>query len=270
MHTFYKYGFFVLLATCLGLLSLLYISPHATTPIYKPEIENTPTRQTESATDPSDTAKPTFELFAPFKQLVHYQVISKISQLASTGGVKIKLPILESNGKRLSKSIPILFDLSPSETASINAAIERANELLTIERKKHATTQFLDDGTLQIDIASFPERGSEIYSELRSDFKKVLGQSNYALFTQLTESSIEDNFDYFGAEICSFNIRRVEDVEKTGHPIFSTTYVENRGEFKSTSSSRIIGAEYFEIGAIPVHRLVPTEELMNLPITKEP
>ncbi|MDQ8185075.1 hypothetical protein [Pelagicoccus sp. SDUM812002] len=273
MSAFYRFGFYaLLLSTAFLAYRFSTTTPPAAESPFTPN-EKTDAGENQSSISISGTLKANHaSILEPDKatEEMRQNLLAKLSELKSSRDVIIRLPIFDRVSKDLSRSVQSLFDLSPTEVAQLNQQIKATNLALHHEREARSTARLLEDGTLQVDIEPFPERGRQIYEAFTATFKDVIGESNFLTLTQIADSSFEKDFNYFGAEVASLNVKRVTNNPKTGLPVFIASYESDRGESSGSTSSTIVGTDYFTFAGPDIYRLLTAEALLSLPATEAP
>jgi RNA polymerase sigma factor (sigma-70 family) len=111
-----------------------------------------------------------------------------------------------------------LFALTPAETASVQAAYNKAKDRLAELALANATTRRTPDGKVVIDVKPF-EGGAAVYDEAMDAFGAALGPDRNAAFVQLIGPQIGDDLSQFGAEQRTLTLGR--SGEKDGQPTYS-------------------------------------------------
>ena len=109
----------------------------------------------------------------------------------------LSLPLFGGDG--LDPTFVALFDLSPSEAASLELATRRAkDQLLDLARQVAKVDVDRSHGKVTVDVPSMPGKGGQIYDQLLAVFGTALGPEKFQQFNALEGDVFDRSFDSFG------------------------------------------------------------------------
>ncbi len=112
------------------------------------------------------------------------------------------------------------FDLTPAETATLNAAVARAAQRIAELADLHASGKVdATTGKLIVEVAAFPDEGGHVYDELLGQFRSVLGPERFAYFGTLFGDSFDQNFEGFGTHRVRYEVEMKPMATSTGQPV---------------------------------------------------
>jgi RNA polymerase sigma factor (sigma-70 family) len=136
----------------------------------------------------------------------------------------------------LSKSFTTLFDLTPTETDTLQRAVNTARDKLTALEKDNAAVQEMPDGSLVINIKAYPQAGGAVYDDLMKSFSTTLGTERQKAFAALGASDLERSLGFVGAADRTLTITPVENGAK-----FDVREDHKTASESGSSSSTIVG-----------------------------
>ncbi len=112
------------------------------------------------------------------------------------------------------------FDLTPAETATLNAAVVRAAQRMAELADQHASGR-VDEATgkLIVDVPAYPEDGGHVFDELLGQFRAVLGPERFAYFDSLFGDNLERNYDGFGIHRVRYEVELKPMATFKGQPV---------------------------------------------------
>lgn len=112
------------------------------------------------------------------------------------------------------------FDLTPAETATLDAAVARAAKRMAELADLHASGKEDETtGKLIVDVAAFPDEGGRVYDELLGQFRLVLGPERFAYFGTLFGDSFDQSYDGFGTHRVRYEVELKPMATPKGQPI---------------------------------------------------
>lgn len=112
------------------------------------------------------------------------------------------------------------FDLTPAETATLNAAVARAAQRIAELSDLHASCKVDETkGRLVVDVPAFPDEGGRVYDELLGQFRSVLGPERFAYFGTLFGDSFDQSFDSFGTHRVRYEVELKPMATSAGQPV---------------------------------------------------
>jgi len=147
------------------------------------------------------------------------------------------------------------FDLTPAETATLNAAVARAAQRMAELSHLHASGKVDETtGKLIVDVAAFPEEGGRVYDELLGQFRSVLGPERFAYFGTFFGDNFDRSYDSFGLHRVRYEVELTPVTTLNGQPVhrIERSFVAGDG----TGSGR--GG-----GQLPLDRLVEYNPILK-------
>lgn len=134
------------------------------------------------------------------------------------------------------------FDLTPAETATLNAAVARAAQRMAELADQHASGR-VDEATrkLIVEVPAYPEDGGRVYDELLGQFRAVLGPERFTYFDPLFGDNLERNYDGFGIHRVRYEVELTPMATSKGQPVhrIERSFVMGDGTGTGRSNSQL-------------------------------
>jgi len=165
----------------------------------------------------------------------------------------LTLPLFGEDG--LDSTFVALFDLTPSEAASLELATHRAKDQL-LELARHVARVDVDrsHGKVTVDVPSVPGKGGQIYDQLLAAFGSVLGPEKFQQFNTLEGDAFDRSFGSFGVAMKKYEVTvRVDQRGQTWFDVRASSSEPNSSSTSNSAVSRQDLAKYFPllVGIVP-------------------
>jgi len=198
-------------AFVLGRLSRPIESPVASLPSLAPA------KARVSVAAPSDSIKPSRKDSEQLATSVSATRWSTAQWLRNVGMLATGTALVAD---RVGPQLIGFFDLTPAETATLNAAVARAAQRIAELSDLHASCKVDETkGRLVVDVPAFPDEGGRVYDELVGQFRSVLGPERFAYFNALFGESFDQNYDGFGTHRVRYEVELKPMAPSTGQPV---------------------------------------------------
>ena len=183
-------------------------------------------------------------------------LLKKLVRLEKTNGIWFNLQALvrpkNHRGYQISPAFVQLFELTPTEEATLNQALDDAGKQQYALELAHATSRLEDNGQkVVIDVPAFPQDGGKIYDQLHQTFATTLGPDRQPLFDDFADQQVENSLDNFGAEERTITILR--KTSPNGSVTYSTQYAETGANGTATGNGTFFDraglVQYFPVAA---------------------
>lgn len=156
-----------------------------------------------------------------------------INSLSARKLIKVDVSLLDDDGT-LNEGFIELYNLSSYEVEELGSLFAKSGKALAQATKRHTNVSVSDDGSIEVAVDPFLEKGSEIYDQLFIGLETVLGEERYNSMIGLVGEQVEREFDRFGAYERKMSISRQQSEE--GDTILSVKNTQEWGDGEGIGS----------------------------------
>jgi len=198
-------------AFLLGRLSRLGASSEAPLPAFSPAATKVPVAVPSGSIEPTRAETELVATPSPASRWAAALWLRKAGMVA-TGMALVS--------DRVGPQLIGFFDLTPAETATLNAAVARAAQRIAELSDLHASGKVdATTGKLIVEVAAFPDEGGHVYDELLGQFRSVLGPERFTYFDTIFGDGFDQNYDGFGTHRVRYEVELKTMATSKGQPV---------------------------------------------------
>ena len=183
-------------------------------------------------------------------------VLRRLWEMQGEKQISVKMNrFLDPSGK-LGEGFVAMLELTPSEQANVQRAVDQARERLAEYERANSTVERKENGMVTIATKPFPESGGAVFDELMTAIGAAIGPERNAVFRSFGQEQVETEFARFGAVM-----RTTTFSTNSGNPSrpYSFHEVQTTGSWTSNRGFDFSTLEALKAQAGTVARLLPDD-----------